>query len=282
MRENPELWVHVVSRRWSQSILRANTHPHEARYHNSRGDTVLHLACNFDPPSVVARALLSAYPEATSRQNEFGCTPLHLACRGSSETVVGQLLKANMNVIHTRNNGHDTPFSLLCWPRVQKDIIKKALDLELLPEQSPKHLLSQDDELARIWNSACLLAKAAYHNSVSDPLPSGKTWRMVHACAGIKDCPLNLLQLAMKLHPNQIEESDEEGKFPLNLAIQSGKRWEDGIETILVAYPSAITRQDKSTCLYPFMMAAVGYRSSLTCIYNLLQACPELERFMGT
>eukprot|EP00591_Stephanopyxis_turris_P001438 CAMPEP_0195507110 /NCGR_PEP_ID=MMETSP0794_2-20130614/619_1 /TAXON_ID=515487 /ORGANISM="Stephanopyxis turris, Strain CCMP 815" /LENGTH=346 /DNA_ID=CAMNT_0040633673 /DNA_START=208 /DNA_END=1248 /DNA_ORIENTATION=- len=284
-----QLRTHIVSGDWSRVVSRTKTHPHEARFRNRRGDTVLHLACHFDPPPIVIKSLLNAFPEAAILLNDYGCSPLHLACRAiASDEVIRQLLEVDMTAVLVKNQSNDTPLELLCWPRIQSNVIETALHWNTSELSLSSTLDANKDILAmftRIWKSACLLQKAAYHNSIrDDPLPNGKVFRMVHACAAIKDCPLKMLRLAMKIHPTQLMESDEDDNLPLHLAIIRGgrKKWDNGsIDCILHAYPGAMTKQDKKSRLFPFMLAAVGDRASLNTVFRILRDCPELERFVG-
>ena len=106
-------------------------------------------------------------------------------------------------------------------------------------------------------------------------------FRMVHSCTRIKKCPINLLLLAMKLHPEQLYQADEYGLIPLHYAIRHrNMSWYDIIETIVQTYPPAVTVPDPQTRLYPFMALAVDERAPLTAVYSVLRLCPELDRFL--
>ena len=66
------------------------------------------------------------------------------------------------------------------------------------------------------------------------------------------------------------------GRLPLHLAIASGKKWENGVEAILHAYPDALTMQDPLTRLYPFLLAAECQTSETNTIFELIRTNPAL------
>ncbi|KAL3919919.1 MAG: hypothetical protein SGILL_003512 [Bacillariaceae sp.] len=66
------------------------------------------------------------------------------------------------------------------------------------------------------------------------------------------------------------------GQLPLHVAVASGKPWNDGVKTILSAYPEAISRIDPKTGLYPFLQAASTDRPDCGIILELLKKDPTL------
>ena len=69
---------------------------------------------------------------------------------------------------------------------------------------------------------------------------------------------------------------DNEGRYPLHHAIFSGKRWNEGIKTILNAAPN-VTGIKQGDGLYPFMLAAfTQHAQCLDTIFNLLRMWPEV------
>ena len=66
------------------------------------------------------------------------------------------------------------------------------------------------------------------------------------------------------------------GRLPLHVAVASGKPWNEGIKTILNAYPEAISRVDPKTNLYPFLQAAAVDRPDCGIILELLKKDPSL------
>jgi hypothetical protein len=61
----------------------------------------------------------------------------------------------------------------------------------------------------------------------------------------------NAARISSRLGPNR-------GRLPLHIALATGKTWNEGIKSILAAYPEAISRVDPLTGLYPFLQAAAS------------------------
>mmetsp|Transcript_16626 Transcript_16626/g.25348 ORF Transcript_16626/g.25348 Transcript_16626/m.25348 type:complete len:518 (-) Transcript_16626:22-1575(-) len=77
------------------------------------------------------------------------------------------------------------------------------------------------------------------------------------------------------------------GKLPLALAFD-GRTWEDGIQTLLDAYPAALESKKLPTMgIYPYVLERIGYsasplkrmqRKGRTAIFELLRAKPDLVK----
>ena len=66
------------------------------------------------------------------------------------------------------------------------------------------------------------------------------------------------------------------GRLPLHVAIASSKPWNEGIKTILSAYPEAISSIDPESGLFPFLQAASTDRPDCGIILELLKKDPSL------
>jgi ankyrin repeat protein len=70
---------------------------------------------------------------------------------------------------------------------------------------------------------------------------------------------------------------DPSGRLPLHLALSSGKRWNEGVQQLIAAYPDAVSLPDRSSKLYPFMLAAsCGLDMDVTSTYEILRLNPCL------
>jgi hypothetical protein len=76
-------------------------------------------------------------------------------------------------------------------------------------------------------------------------------------------------RIASRLGPNR-------GRLPLHIAVATGKPWNEGIKSLLAAFPEAISRVDPLTRLYPFLQAAVSERPECSVILELLRKDPSL------
>lgn len=79
----------VNNQDWDNVLKRLKSHPQEATVQDeATGNTVLHIACKFNPPAEVIQAL-SRHEGIVRRPNMMGVTPLHYAAsyRCSKETL---------------------------------------------------------------------------------------------------------------------------------------------------------------------------------------------------
>mmetsp|Transcript_53295 Transcript_53295/g.79176 ORF Transcript_53295/g.79176 Transcript_53295/m.79176 type:complete len:291 (-) Transcript_53295:83-955(-) len=270
-----ELYWDVRNRKWSQVISTAESKPCQARFRDRVGYTALHQACSLDPPVEVVVYLLNAYPEAISLQNKWGETPLHYACIYSKHEVVRTLLRSSIEIIHTRNMETFTSLEYLCHLRGYK--LSAAVRRSLPPSKEVlSELLTEDEELTRIWNNAHLLVETAYHNPPNGSLKGDKKFRILHACAEMEICPADFLQAAVKLYPEQLKEVDEDGYLPLHLAARSGKMWSQGVATFVEAHPAALASLAIDERYYPNVLAFLGRQSSLSTLFGVLQQIPVI------
>jgi len=65
-----------------------------------------------------------------------------------------------------------------------------------------------------------------------------------------------LVNDALKIYPQAASIPDHNGNLPLHLGLYAGKTWNSGIKEIFEAAPGSNFIQDRSTHLFPFMLAA--------------------------
>jgi len=109
------LFYHINNRNWRATILRCQTHPHEASYTDRWENTALHIACRFGAHNAVPLDVILILLDvcSTNAQNVDGCTPLHLACsHRSSADVIHALLEASRREIATRPSQSISAFKL--------------------------------------------------------------------------------------------------------------------------------------------------------------------------
>ena len=84
-----------------------------------------------------------------------------------------------------------------------------------------------------------------------------------------------LIDWLLEVHPKACSMPDSDGRLPIHLAAESGKEWENGVQSLALAFPSGVSTVDPVSGLYPFMIAATGAMSDLDCIYELLRFAPQ-------
>jgi len=89
-----------------------------------------------------------------------------------------------------------------------------------------------------------------------------------------------LIKDILAINPRQAYVPDSNGNLPLHLSLRSGKTWCTGVRELIQTAPSTLDVKDKTTSLYPFMLAATGEPvistgQKLTTIYELLRRNPS-------
>jgi len=269
----------------------------------------------------IVKTIINAFPRDANKKDKFGRTVIEILSSWHSNCIQ-RALSFNMDTINGRR----------CHSR-----------LDLLRMKSNNaggiHILEV------FWEKASILIKAAYYesnNKQNNPTLGCNIGHVLHACVGVENCPSNIIELAMKLHPEQLCETDAwenyplhiaasnrtlngreiclcdekftsttsipanslseqenlvsrlvqlypsaakkpsgKGMMPLQLAVISGKKWHEGVCSILKAAVDIVMQpvMCNGTRIYPFMLAAVGDTSCLTTVYELLRHYPELRRF---
>jgi ankyrin repeat protein len=259
--KDTELLSLVQSYDWVGALAIIASSPAECMAVGIQGRTPLHVACDHDAPACVVEALLKVYPEAslmvgTSNMNPLhitcssqhasvhvvrvlleggktlqssmrdvdGDTPLHAACRcGAPIEVLDVLLRANPSAVHERDYEGLTPL-LRLWVRYFVILGDDAI----ASVKSPADLIG---ELGEAWKRTELLLRCAHFVSLENiaglpgdelaPTGAGTyIFRAVHAASAV-DCPRPVVKITTIVHPNQVEQKDENGMTPLLIAAQA-------------------------------------------------------------
>lgn len=84
----------------------------------------------------------------------------------------------------------------------------------------------------------------------------------------------NPITIFVNAFPDGAKALDKDFKLPLHWAIETGKEWNEGIQSLVEAAPLALATRDGQNHLYPFMMAAMISNVSLT--FKLLLENPMM------
>lgn len=195
---------------------------------NESGSFPLHFSWRDPTPDrYITRKLLEYHPNAADMTNAYGATPLFMAINWDAPIdILEVLLDACPHAVKIKDKrgicSISSAWNLFVHEVRVKDTDNAAKEKERVKnnrralKMAATHLdLIGDAE--KWWNKIQLLLKAAYHNSVHDPLPDNKKWRVLHAAAGC-DCPPELLRLVLKLCRVQLFIKDEDNKLPLHIA----------------------------------------------------------------
>mmetsp|Transcript_19069 Transcript_19069/g.28263 ORF Transcript_19069/g.28263 Transcript_19069/m.28263 type:complete len:599 (+) Transcript_19069:31-1827(+) len=309
--------------------------------------TPLHSACarGLDTTIIELLANDSRYPgaheAAKKRDHKDRCPIFYAGCYGVPWESVKTIYDLNPDAIHQYEAYNILPldvtfispnFSMedrkLEIKRMRNDPSKPIDDFFVLQSAVP------------MWLTYETFLRLTYHKSYEDPPPGCSKWRVLHA-AGSINSPPQFIRSAIKLHPWQLKEHDDEGylplhktamssrprgvdenqywlnkgiakkpiyfrlhpenrakdnpvtifveaypkgaqsldkdyKLPLHWAIETGKKWDEGVESLVNAAPLSLSSRDMQYRLYPFMLAATINDLNLT--FKLLILNPMMVR----
>mmetsp|Transcript_55681 Transcript_55681/g.82846 ORF Transcript_55681/g.82846 Transcript_55681/m.82846 type:complete len:391 (+) Transcript_55681:102-1274(+) len=250
-----ELFTMIRSRRqWPDVERTCLTQPKLAscEERDSMGNTVLHLACRWNPPVTFIEAVIQADPRAVSCQNECGCVPLHLAClHKASPEVISVLLQADPASASICSNKKRTPVHYACHTEGGLPVESFRLVVEAA---APNALVLKDvsgqDTLCLLFDANKeLLSEAVKAFNIIDPIVGchGVFWEkvsmliepppslkklpsdegsvfdsksasnLVHTLFHHKDCHPMLIYYAIFMHPYMSETQDDDGNLPLHI-----------------------------------------------------------------
>lgn len=287
----------IASRKWKSVLSWIAFHPDEVLTLVDReGHTSLHHACLFRAPLDVIEAMIFAASELASLGNDQGELPLHWAVRLTlSLKVLAILLEAYPRSGFVKDNEGITPLSLL-WDRHENSLVD-AFRIYGRERVTSSITWKRIMMLVDGYVGECDVANLPLHAIVQAPCESSFLMFATHLCRDemcqrdSRGCiPLHLachapiasrsLSIVLTAYPDGAFVADADGRLPLEIAIASGKKWEEGVELIFLANPAAVRHQDPSTHLYPFMQGATPVDACLTTIYSLLRANPEYARLV--
>ena len=281
----------IVLRQWKAVLSWVAFQPEQvASFQDAKHRTVLHHACLFRAPANVLESILCAAPELASIPNRDGELALHWAIRLSTPIpVLKLLLNANPETAFWRDHLNMTALSLL-WERHYSSSwrgdpsqlleINSWNQIELVFQavhEAKKSTIGQseggeDDFLV-------------LHTAASRPCPPGMFPLLIHVYASqvntedtLGRLPLTIacqsqfanrscdvlskVQMLLEKDRNTAGHLDHSGRYPLHFAVASGVQWDEGVESLLYAHPSAIAACDPITLLYPYQLAATVFLSS--------------------
>jgi ankyrin repeat protein len=271
-------------------------YPSAARKVDQEGSTPLHFACHYSASMGVMEALLQVYPKAIRMQDKYGRTPVyHAVHKSAGMEVLDLLLKADAATATTpcvparareqvagdisRSLAVRTPL-FLAWAAVLADRRtreekrgKKWDKAILLLQAAYQHHSNVSPGVPRPFQSllAALSLDLYLPESVVPVITEAHPEQLEHADPHTGQLPLALaaatshysasrsnalIELLLKGYPRAAQSRDRQGRFPLSLAVASGKRWDAGVEHLLRAAPDTLLWRDGQTGLVPAISAA--------------------------
>jgi ankyrin repeat protein len=271
-------------------------YPSAARKVDSDGSTPLHFACHYSASVGVLEALLQVYPKAKGMQDNYGRTPLyHAVHKSAGMEVLDTLLKFDPTALTTpcvpaqfREQGAgDSSRSLavrtplfLAWAAVMSDRRTreekrgKTWDkANLLLQAAYQHYFNVSPRGPRPFQSlhAAISLDLYLPESVVPMITQAHPEQLEHADPNTGQLPLalaaglshhsasrsnTLIEVLLHGFPRAAQSRDRHGRFPLSLAVASGKRGGAGVDHLLRAAPDTLLWRDGQTGLMPALSAA--------------------------
>lgn len=210
---------------------------------------------------------------------------------------------------------HRHPLSILNARKGMNDFHNSICSLRRERQKGPEDSLKLRELVVRcegieFWKKASLLIQTEYTGNVLDVNDEVDNAFIVHACAGIHGCPPALLEYAILLHPEQLLISDDnhqlpihicssrsdtivlkdilracpdasrirnrQGQLPVEIAVESGRSWADGVGQLLEANPGSLEALNVDERLYPLIWSRLSGGPNV--IFESLRARPSVCR----
>lgn len=183
---------------------------------NSHGCTPMHFIGEGSAPRDISNAIFDACRGAKRNpmivQDEDGDTPLHFACSAGMDPEF--LEHFQDAVLITNNEGRLPVDDLIVWFVDENDSDSEAGSLLQR---------SSTEMLTVLWQRVSVLLAAADGLVRHEDLGT-RTFRPVHAAAGMQAFPSLVLRLACKLFPDELSSRDEAGLTALHVAASHAQR----------------------------------------------------------
>ena len=277
------------------------------------GDTPLHAACRCGAPIEVLDVLLQANSDAVRQRDYEGLTPLLRlwvryfvilgddviqGVKGSGDLMgeLGEAWKKTEVLLQNAANSNDEfsyekllgkseqaflavhDAAAVDCPRVvvkiATSIYPQQLDEKNENGLTPLLIAAQAPtfKVRDLSDEGYLLEDRIHGDTTDDDEGNQEDNDVASGQASVIDILLNASSFAACI-------PDPGGRLPLHLALESGKRWNQGIKGIISCYPDALSIPDCKTGLTPFQLAASCAKPDLTTLFETMRANPSLVHY---
>mmetsp|Transcript_21472 Transcript_21472/g.31930 ORF Transcript_21472/g.31930 Transcript_21472/m.31930 type:complete len:421 (-) Transcript_21472:137-1399(-) len=269
-----------------EDILRDD--PTKATLKDGAGLTPLHLSTKMDVCPEITRLLLDVAPGALYIKDNSGETALSRLCEWWTAAVPSKWQNRQVKADCGWNSDAEQTLKLHPLESQWEKIILMLRVASRNPEKTLKEGMESCISSAKflplhtaaymgcpptVLRHLHLLNKGQIKETDEItgriPLSIAAASCFVHGNRG-----LDILQELLRLESSSASLPDQENRYPLHLAIESGKTWDTGIESIVLAAPSVLRIKDNKTGLFPFMASA--QKHCINDAYMLLTNCPEV------
>ncbi len=302
------------------------------------GWTALHLACRGNASIDVVKLLIvvGGGRDFVWEKDEFGRTAFHLAClyNASIDVLDLQIEYGGEDIITQVDNYHKTPLQFLITQSWSTDddkekraeiektsfLINKGIELQIGGEYSIGGLFNNNsneevrDGIYKYWDERVLTALEPVMTQ-----PNSRHLPILQSLI-VNKAPLHIIKSTLDTFSASINTTDSFDKYPIDVAVEHGLSWDDGMEQIVESF--ALSQQttllnvctkhgvqwengtkivlesdddvdiletaDTSTGLFPFMVAAVGHCGNesnhgydIDSVFQLIKSRPLAVRQIG-
>lgn len=306
------LHITCTSQHASQHVVRVLLEgglPEQSNMRDVDGDTPLHTACRCGAPIEVLEVLLRANPSAVHERDCEGLTPLlRLWVRYTvilgAETIDAVCCMADLQG-SLQDAWNKTELLLRCahYGTPEEDpartwrVVHAASAVDCprsvlrMAARCFRHQLCETDEYGR---TPLLIAAQAPVYTVRDLSETGYTaedvvyddesrtqWTDVKDETEDNAGQPSVIEILLQENREVVTAAacipDPLGRLPLHVALTAGKRWNEGLKQLVDAFPDALLTPDSTAKLYPFMLAAEGWKGDVCTTYELLRRNPTLS-----
>jgi len=115
-------------------------------------------------------------------------------------------------------------------------------------------------------------------------LPHGRNLPIIQATI-VNKAPPRIIKSTVERFAESINIADSSGKYPIDLAVDHGLAWNSGMKELLEgSNVDIIKREDISTGLYPFMVAALGGKENgydFDSVFHLIKLSARVHQQFG-
>ena len=255
------------------------------------------LPLHFTRSAEVTHLLLDVFPAGVSCSDINGNLPLHLAA--SRNEVPAEVIEILLDGYRKLQEKDETACGVLALNKKQMSPLQMTRNVF----RSSVILIESENLIKLAWDkfSLCLLALAHYRgyksgtclhvalSMLKEEFLQQYALTQRQSDANISDAldryPLciaamnenvskNVIRNLIQIFPEAAHSLDKEKRLPLHYAILCRRGYENGIDDIIAAAPSALTCIDGKSGLLPFMLSVNGCDLSTT--YRLLRQEPSV------
>lgn len=206
-----------------------------------------------------------ANTSAVGSRDRKGRTPLHRASSIVSQRAIAVSI-GNVAAPGAGDTGSIIQHLVQLHPR--------AASIADNTNRLPLHYMAEHGEG---WNGDIEAVLEAHRPALRSRVGAQAFNRLpLHMAAASTDAKASLVAGLVKANPRAASQADARGKLPLQIACESGRSWEAGIDAIFAAYEPAVReREDNDRGWLALHMAASSPNAATGLISKLCEVSPE-------